>query len=79
MLNFRTLQSSQLARIKEPTQVLPYMKFNKHITPSNGLSTAAPGESIDLASSSISLAVVPDRLMITIRVPLQYQNAAHAS
>ena len=74
--NFLTLQSSQLARIKEPTQVLPYMRFDKHITSANGLTVIAPQKSGEVISNSLSLTSVPDRIFVAARIPLSAQNSA---
>ena len=64
--NFLTLQSSQLARIKEPTQVLPYMRFDKHITLTNGITVIAPQKSGEVISNSLSLTSVPDRILLPL-------------
>jgi hypothetical protein len=84
--NFLSLQSSQLARIKEPSQVLNYMKFDRHITSSNNTAQIAAldaetgiGGKGTIISNSLSLSTVPDRIFIAVRVPLQSQNSACAS
>ena len=74
--NFLTLQSSQLARIKEPTQVLPYMKFDRFITSSNGALVIDPQATGVIISNAISLTSVPDRIFVAARIPISSQNSA---
>ena len=79
LLNYLSMSPEQMARLSSPKNVVPYITYPRYI--SNGTSEAAvvPGGSKTLTTQSIQLSMIPDKLLVAVRVPMARQTIAQSN
>ena len=79
LLNYLSMSPEQMARLSSPKNVVPYITYPRYI--SNGTTEVAvlPGATKTLTTQSVQLSMIPDKLIIAVRVPMARQTIAQAN
>jgi hypothetical protein len=93
LMRFVTMTPSQVRRLGSSRNCVPYMEFPRYLSifSQNGSINAVPVPTLvngaitqpvpfkaQLTSSNIQLSVVPDRIIIGVRIPMAEQNATNS-
>ena len=76
LLNYLSMSPEQMARLSSPKNVVPYVTYPRYLSNGSTATAIQPAATSTLQSQSIQLSMIPDKLLIVVRVPMSQQNAA---
>lgn len=79
LMNFLSMTPEQMAKLSSPKNVVPYITYPRYLSTSTANGVLAPGVTKQLISQSIQLSMIPDKILIGVRVPMSQQTIAHSN